>query len=613
MRIGDYEVEGELARGNMGVVYRARDPGLDRPVAVKLMRSSLSADSALRARFEREAQALARVEHPNVLRVHAFGDHQGHGYLVTELVDGESLEARLRREGPLPVEAAVGLALELGKALSAAHAKGLLHRDIKPDNVLLPADGGPTRLTDFGLARDLEASHSGLTKTGLALGTPGYWPPEQATGRLEAVGPASDVYGLGATLYAMLLGRPPISARTAPEILAQLRERPASLRGDREEVPPDLDAVVLSCLEPDPADRYPSIEELVADLERVRAGEPVSVAPGGAGDRALGWVRRNRVAVGLGAGGALLVCGLLGAALTVDPAGSTPDPIEGRPAPAPAQAPAPERPATDPGPLPAVAQRAWDDARQQREAHELDGALEQFAFALKAAEGWPEEQTAIRRAMARTLIARASSVRGGHNNRKDQDQDYAAAEGLDPQDVEIVTAVGESRFERALDLSERGGGSPWQDRWFRRQFEEAREVLERALSLDPQRRRARQLLGFTLVHLKRYEEARAALEATLGEAPECDAWLYLGRAQAGCGAHDEAARSFSRGLAAAPPPTNQADAAFHAALRVGRGESYAALGEREKARADGEAVLDLFEGSNKLGSRARALVEGGGD
>jgi len=224
--IGPYAIEGELARGGVGVVYRARDPGLGRDVAVKLLHAGRGAAPNLRRRFQREAEALARLSHPHVVAVHAAGEAAGCPYLVMDLVPGASLQDRLDREGPLPVREAVGLAAKIARALEAVHAAGLLHRDVKPANVLLRAGDRAPLLTDFGLAKDLDSSQTRLSKTGRFLGTPGFWPPEQARGRLSETGPAADVYALGATLYALLTGaRAPVRGRGLHG------ERPGRLRG----------------------------------------------------------------------------------------------------------------------------------------------------------------------------------------------------------------------------------------------------------------------------------------------------------------------------------------------------------------------------------------------
>ena len=277
-RVGPYELRGELARGAAGVVHRAWDPGLGREVALKLLRRGGDAGDAERRRFRREAEALARISHRNVVRVHAAGDHESGPYLVMELVEGETLQARIDRQGRLPPREAADLVQRLARGLQAAHRAGILHRDIKPDNVLLSRSTREPLLTDFGLAKDLSAtqSRSRLSIRGRFLGTPGYWPPEQARGELEQMGPTSDVYALGATLWATLVGRPPFEADSLIEALVAAQEQPAAPPSRHAtDVPAALDLIVLGCLEKDPARRYAGAEPLAEDLERFLRGAPV--------------------------------------------------------------------------------------------------------------------------------------------------------------------------------------------------------------------------------------------------------------------------------------------------------------------------------------------------
>ena len=263
-RIGDYEVRERIGRGGFGVVYRARDPVLDVDVALKLISAPPGVEGEVQERFAREARAVARLDHPHVVRVRAAGWDARGPYLVMDYVAGESLHRRLERDGPLPPAEAVAIARQLADALDHAHGQGVLHRDVKPDNVLLTSEG-VAQLTDFGLARDaLAGSTSQVSQDGHALGTPGYWPPEQARGDLEAIGPASDVYGLGATLYALLTGRAPYTGPHTLAILEAMARRapippPSSLRP---EVDGGLDAVCARCLAHDPQARFPTARAL---------------------------------------------------------------------------------------------------------------------------------------------------------------------------------------------------------------------------------------------------------------------------------------------------------------------------------------------------------------
>jgi serine/threonine protein kinase/Flp pilus assembly protein TadD len=269
IQIGPYPVVGELGRGAAGIVYRARDASLGRDVALKLL-TSLE-NPVRRERFRREALALAKLRHPNVVAIHHVGEHQGRAYMVLDLVEGETLQARLRRDGPLPPLEAARLVARLARALHHVHARGVVHRDVKPDNVLLCA--GEPLLTDFGLAKDLDADQAHLSRDGYCMGTPGYWSPEQARGDVERIGPASDLYSLGATLYAALTGSPPLrgAGSVAAAVMATCDEVPAPASARRPGVPPGLDAVCARCLAKAPGERYATGDALADDLERVLA------------------------------------------------------------------------------------------------------------------------------------------------------------------------------------------------------------------------------------------------------------------------------------------------------------------------------------------------------
>jgi tetratricopeptide (TPR) repeat protein/tRNA A-37 threonylcarbamoyl transferase component Bud32 len=279
--VGRWKVEEQIARGGMGAVYRARHLDTGQVAAVKVLLAKVFTSASCRERFSREAEALRRVRHPNVVRIFDQGslsaDHPP--YMALEWVDGESLAQRLRRGGALEVQDAVRLAATLCDAVEACHQAGVLHRDLKPDNVLIDRDGA-IKLTDFGLVRDTDPSTSRaeLTKSGVSFGSPGYWAPEQAWGRLDQVGPQTDVYGLGATLYAMLTARKPHASSTLAEAMVAVEQpkRPPSTHTP--EVPPWLDAVVLTALATRPAERYASAAALRAAL-RASATRPSASAP----------------------------------------------------------------------------------------------------------------------------------------------------------------------------------------------------------------------------------------------------------------------------------------------------------------------------------------------
>ena len=266
---GRFRLEGKLGSGGMSTVYRAFDETLERWVAIKLLHREISSEPDQLERFSREARAVARLSHPNVVTVIDAGDDQGHPYIVFELVEGETLKDRIRRLGRLPVDEAVAYAIEIGRALQAAHAERLVHRDVKPQNVLLTPDGR-AKVTDFGIARSLEAE--GLTMTGRVLGTTDYVSPEQALG--EPVTEQSDVYSLGICLYEMLSGEVPFRADTQVGVaMKHVREPVPDIQRVRPEVSAALAAVVERATAKERDNRYATVDEMVADLEQALAIE----------------------------------------------------------------------------------------------------------------------------------------------------------------------------------------------------------------------------------------------------------------------------------------------------------------------------------------------------
>jgi serine/threonine-protein kinase len=282
-----YEMKAVLGHGGMGVVYWARQCALDRPVAVKMLLAGPFAGRHELGRFRRETAALACLRHPNIVQVYDAGDVGGRPYFAMELVEGGSLARKLSGT-PQPARSAAALVSALAGAVEVAHKSGIVHRDLKPANVLLTADGTP-KVSDFGLARRL-GDEDGLTRTGAALGTPSYMAPEQAQGRADAVGPAADVYSLGAILYELLTGRPPFRAETDLETvqLVIFRE-PVSPSRLNPNVPRDLETVCIKCLRKEPQQRYVTAAALAADLDRFLRGEAIAARP----ERWLGRLARR--------------------------------------------------------------------------------------------------------------------------------------------------------------------------------------------------------------------------------------------------------------------------------------------------------------------------------
>jgi hypothetical protein len=291
--IPGYQIESVLGRGAFGVVYKATQSGLNRIVALKMLIAGPYASSAARARFLLEAESVAALEHPHVVKVFAFGEEGGHPYLAMEFLPGGTLDERIRKGGPLPAKEATELLAKLAGAVAHAHSHGVVHRDIKPLNVLLTDEGEP-RLTDFGLAKVGRADQN-LSVTGQVLGTPAYMAPEQAAGKVHEVGTAADVYALGAVLYDVLTGRPPFVgdsvAVTLQQVLSEEPQRPRTLIAS---IPPDLETICLKCLEKDPKKRYATAQTVADDLNHFLSGEPITARPARSLERAAKWVKRNK-------------------------------------------------------------------------------------------------------------------------------------------------------------------------------------------------------------------------------------------------------------------------------------------------------------------------------
>jgi len=281
----NYEVDREIGRGGMGIVYLARDTRLKRPVAVKLLPPELAFRPEIRTRFLREAETAAQLSHPNIVPIYSVDERDGLVYFVMGYVDGGNLAARLSETGAMPADRVRQVLCEVADALAYAHDRGVVHRDIKPDNILLSLDDERAVVTDFGIARAIsEGADSRLTATGIAIGTPTYMSPEQAAGEREIDG-RSDLYSLGIVGYQMLAGEPPFSANSTPALLVKhLSEQPRPIGERRPDVPPELARAVMLLLEKDPANRFPSAESLGTALETRTIPEGMgAIAPAPAG------------------------------------------------------------------------------------------------------------------------------------------------------------------------------------------------------------------------------------------------------------------------------------------------------------------------------------------
>lgn len=289
--INGYEILEEIGRGGMGVVYKAKHLQLNRIVALKMILAGVHAQSAQIQRFLSEAEAVATLQHPNIVQVFEVGHSNSIPFMALEFVSGGSLSSKLNAN-EMTVQHSAHLIEQLAHAMNAAHQAGIVHRDLKPDNVLLTEES-VAKITDFGLAKKVE-DPNGLTQTGAIMGTPSYMAPEQAEGEGKRVGPAADVYALGGILYHCLTGKPPFHANNVWDTIAKVRtEDPVPPKQHNAKIPKDLQTICLKCLEKDPSKRYSSAEALAEDLRRYRNNEPISARPVGTAERLVKWIKRR--------------------------------------------------------------------------------------------------------------------------------------------------------------------------------------------------------------------------------------------------------------------------------------------------------------------------------
>jgi len=397
-RIGNYDITRELGRGGMGVVYEARHVTLDRRVALKVLLAGPDATGEDVLRFQVEAKAAARLDHPNVVRVHEQGqDAEGHWFMAMDLVEGESLVARLEREGALDPREAASVVRDVARAVAYAHGQSVLHRDLKPHNVLLDRSGTP-KLTDFGLAKLVgDQRGKSITRTGSGiLGSPAYMSPEQAGDDAKRVDVRCDVYGLGATLYHAITGKMPFDGDTlARVVVAVLQKPPVPPSKVNRKVPKDLETICLKCLEKEPKHRYQSAGDLVSDLDRFLEDQAIAARPPSSIVRGGRWAARNPRAVAAGATLLLLlVAGVVyeahsRAAASADEAAKT--------AAAKRQADEKEKEAADASAREAAARKKAEDAEIRQRVAEETAKREREERERQDAERKTKEDAALKR------------------------------------------------------------------------------------------------------------------------------------------------------------------------------------------------------------------------
>ena len=577
MQIGPFRVLASIARGGGGQVYRVANPQPGGPdLALKLLLGKPGPRSY--RRYQTEVQAMLRLRHPGVVGLHAAGEHGDLPYLVMDLVEGASLQDRLQRRGALPWRESAELALQVAEALAECHALGVVHRDLKPDNMLVDADGR-ARVADFGLALDLDASQSRLTQSGTFMGTPGYWAPEQASGKTELLGPLVDVYGIGAVLYAMLTRMPPFRPSSVREAISQtisMPPDPPSVHAP--DVPKALERICMRCLEKDPAQRYPSAQGLSVALRELLHGPPPDSAP----PRRAPW----GAAVAIGAA---LALGLGAWWLT---RGEAPDPVAG---------PGPAEPA-----VPAEPSEPKPDLDALLAAQDWESALPLLDLALAADPRDVElrvQRGRARRGLGEFALALEDlgEVLATHPDHREALHHRGAVLRKLKREADALVDL-----ERLLALDPTHAGGHYHRGVIRRragQLQGAIEDFDDALRLDPD-----------LESVARYHRARAYLElGELGLALE-DVQRVLALAPQDVGAlYQRSQIRIAQGeLAEALPDLDllvelQPEVG---SARIDRGLLRIKLGQREEGRADLRRGLELDPGAENADLARQELVGG---
>jgi tetratricopeptide (TPR) repeat protein/predicted Ser/Thr protein kinase len=542
MQVGDYQVTKELARGGQGIVYQARRAD-GRQVAIKLLLTGQGAGEVQRKRFQREAEALKRLRHPNVVGILGLGTHQGAPYLVMDWVPGTTLEERLR-QGPLAPRAAVALVRKLALALQHAHDKNVLHRDVKPANVIIDEAGEPW-LTDFGLTRDVDPSLSRtqLSSEGRFMGTPGFLAPEQARGELGALGPRTDVFGLGALLYACLTGRPPFAGEALLELLVRMESPPESPRRITPGVDRSLEALCLRCLAYEPAERVANAGDLAWELGKLLEQPPR------AGGRARAWL----------AGALIAAVAVAGLAAWL----ARPDPLEQ---------------------IYSLVM-TYDEVDARRALALLDAA---------AGDGEPSARLLALRALARQRADGYAAAEADVAAALERDPECALAHFAHAWSVIGDDAAAQAAVERAIELDPDDpqfhhlhGNLIYgrQDLDFEQRTRQALAAFDRALALDPQLEKTIERRASVLVWSEDYAAAAEGFSDLIELRPDDhEPWAQRAGVRRRAGDDEGALADYDRALALDP----DYDLGY-----LARADIRERLGDRAGALADYERFLEL--------------------